>query len=64
MASLYKMYLHSKVNGYDFKFVSMPPGYRPVDETPYDPEEMRRMFRIGYKMGLEKTHWQTVPPDL
>jgi hypothetical protein len=61
LSSLYKMFLHAEVNGYDFNYVSLPKTYEPLDDTPYDPEEMRRMFRIGHKMGLEGDSWLSTP---
>jgi hypothetical protein len=61
LLSLYKMFLHAEVNGYDFRYVSLPKTYEPYDDTPYDPEEMRRMFRIGHKMGLKGDSWLSTP---
>jgi len=61
LSSLYKMYLHAEVNGHDFKYISLPRTYEPYDDTPYDPEEMRRMFRIGHKMGLKGDTWLSTP---
>jgi len=61
LSSLYKMFLHAKFNGYDFRYVSLPKSYEPLDDTPYDPEEMRRMFRIGHKMGLKGDSWLSTP---
>ena len=63
LSSLYKMFLHAEVNGYDFRYVSLPSTYKPFDDTPYDPEEMRRMFRIGHKMGSEGGSWLSNPPE-
>jgi hypothetical protein len=64
LSSLYKMFLHAEANGYDFKYVSLPKTYEPYDDTPYDPEEMRRMFRIGYQMGSKGDAWLSTPPEL
>ena len=61
LSSLYKMFLHAGVNGYDFKYVSLPKAYESFGDTPYDPEEMRRMFRIGHKMGLKGDSWLSTP---
>ena len=61
LSSLYKMFLHAEVNGYDFKYTSLPKTYEPLDDTPYDAEEMRRMFRIGHKMGMEGNSWLSTP---
>jgi hypothetical protein len=64
LSSLYKLYWHAKINGYDFKYVSLPANYEPLDDTPYDPEEMRRMFRIGHEMGEQGDSWSSTPPEL
>jgi len=63
LSSLYKMFLHAEINGYDFRYVSLPEAYKPLEDTPYDPEEMRRMFRIGHKMGSEGDSWLSKPPE-
>ena len=47
----------------NFKYVSLPQAYKPFTDVPYDPEEMRRMFRIGNKMGLEGDAWLLGPQD-
>jgi len=61
-SALYRMYMHAQIGGYDFKYVSLPKAYKPFTDVPYDPEEMRRMFRIGNKMGLEGDAWLLTPP--
>lgn len=63
LSSLYKMFLHAEINGYDFRYVSLPEAYKPLEDMPYDPEEMRRMFRIGHKMGSEGDSWLSKPPE-
>ena len=45
------------------KYISLPQAYKPFTEVPYDPEEMRRLFRIGNKMGYEGDTWMLSPPD-
>jgi len=61
-SALYRMYMHAQVGGYNFKYVSMPQAYKQFTDVPYNPEEMRRMFRIGAKMGLEGDAWLLSPP--
>ena len=61
-SALYRMYIHAQVGGYDFKYVSLPKTYKPFTDVPYDPEEMRRVFRIGNKMGYEGDTWMLRPP--
>ncbi len=61
-SSLYRMYLHSQADGYGFQFVSLPDDYEPESNQPYDPAEMRRMFDIGFDMGLHNKGWRATLP--
>jgi hypothetical protein len=61
-AALYRMYLHSRADGYGFQFVGLPDDYKPESHHPYDPTEMKRMFNIGYDMGRSGKGWRTTPP--
>ena len=61
-SALYRMYLHAQVGGYSFRYVSLPKDYVAYTTDSYDPEEMRRMFRLGHKMGLAGDAWLSTPP--
>ena len=61
-SALYRMYLHAEQGGYSFKYVGLPDTYQSQSDKPYDPEEMSRMFDIGYKMGLKGESWRSTPP--
>ena len=61
-SALYRMYLHAEQGGYDFKYVGLPDTYESQSAEPYNPEEMSRMFDIGYEMGLKGESWRSAPP--
>ncbi len=61
-SALYRMYLHSQKGGYGFQFVGLPDDYEPESSQPYDPDEMQKMFDIGYEMGRSGTGWRSTPP--
>ena len=61
-SSLYRMYLHAHSGGYGFRYVGLPDGFKSASNGPYDPQEMRRMFDIGFEMGRAGRGWETVPP--
>ena len=61
-SALYRMYLHSQTGGYGFQFVGLPDDYEPESSQPYDPDEMQKMFDIGYEMGRLGTGWRSTPP--
>ncbi len=61
-SALYRMYLHAQEDGYSFQYVGLPDDYEPEVDAPYDPEEMRRMFDIGFEMGRAGDSWRTSLP--
>jgi hypothetical protein len=61
-SALYRMYLHAEQGGYGFQYVGLPDTYEPQINEPYNPEEMTRMFDIGYEMGLKGESWRSDPP--
>ena len=61
-SALYRMYLHAEEGGYGFQYVGLPDSYEPLVKEPYSPEEMSRMFDIGYGIGLKGDGWRTAPP--
>jgi hypothetical protein len=63
-SALYRMHLHAEQDGYDFQYVGLPDDYEPEIDEPYNPEEMRRMFDIGFEMGRAGDGWRTSLPGL
>ncbi len=61
-SALYRMYLHAEARGYEFKFIGLPEAYEPEVSEPYNQQEMKRMFEIGYELGLAGDAWRTIPP--
>ena len=61
-SSLYRMYLHAQQGGYGFKYVNLPDSDEPESEEPDNPQEMTRMFDIGYSLGLKNEGWRSIPP--
>jgi len=63
-SALYRMHLHAEQDGYGFQYVGLPDDYEPESTEPYNPEEMRRMFNIGFEMGRAGDGWRTSLPGL
>ena len=61
-SALYRMYLHARADGYEFRFVGLPDDYESESTHPYDPADMKRMFNIGYEMGRSGKDWRSTPP--
>jgi len=63
-SALYRMHMHAQQDGYAFQYVGLPDDYEPEINEPYNPEEMRRMFDIGFEMGRAGDGWRTSLPGL
>jgi len=63
-SALYRMHLHAEKDGYGFQYVGLPDDYEPEIDEPYNPEEMRRMFDIGFEIGRAGDGWRTSLPGL
>jgi hypothetical protein len=61
-SALYRMYLHAEHGGYGFRYVGLPEDYESQTKEPYNPDEMKRMFDIGYGMGVKSDSWRSIPP--
>lgn len=59
---LYRLYLSTRDDNVEFRYVSLPSDYVRSIEKQFDKEEMNRQYEIGYKLGLQGTPWQTLPP--
>jgi predicted acylesterase/phospholipase RssA len=59
---LYRLYLSTRDDNVEFRYVSIPPDYVRTTEKQFDEAEMNRQYELGYKLGFEGIPWQTVPP--
>ena len=50
-SSLYRMYLHAKQRGYQFRFVGLPDYYEPEVPEPYNQAEMKKNVRYRLRDG-------------
>lgn len=60
---LNRVYEIAKTQGLDFNWVALPPGYDTDGHDEFDRDEMNRLFRLGYRMGLELESWRKKPPS-
>jgi predicted acylesterase/phospholipase RssA len=56
-------YLGARIHDYDFNLLSLPPDV-PISGKPlaFDPDEMRRVFEAGYRLGRAPNPWLQRPP--
>jgi predicted acylesterase/phospholipase RssA len=45
-----------------FRYAAIPDEFESNATEPFDPDEMARLFDLGYRMGLAGTAWQDTPP--
>ena len=64
LGDLYRMYTMIQRTEIGFNFVAIPDDDEPVSEEPFDPEEMKRLFELGIRMGRSGTAWRNVPPGI
>ncbi len=45
-----------------FQYTAIPDDFESKAEEMFDPREMKRLFKLGYEMGLEGCAWQNTSP--
>jgi hypothetical protein len=48
----------------EFYWISLPVEYIPESLKPFDPVTMRKIYEIGYELGLSGDAWREHPPSL
>ncbi|MHC4912889.1 MAG: patatin-like phospholipase family protein [Planctomycetota bacterium] len=59
---LIRMYSEAERDGVDFNYVSIPDDYEGHGDEPFDPEEMTRLFNMGFEMAKPGYEWQKEIP--
>ncbi|GAH17753.1 unnamed protein product, partial [marine sediment metagenome] len=56
--------LHSTAerDNVDFRYISLPNNYEPKGKEMFDPEEMKRLYDLGYKIATSDNPWQEEIP--
>jgi hypothetical protein len=63
-SDLVKLYALCAVTGSQFRLIALPQDF-PAETSSFafDPEELQRMFWLGYQMAASGQEWRSVPPD-
>ena len=59
---LYRLYLSTRDDNIEFRYVSLPADYVRTTEKQFNKEEMNRQYELGYRLGADGIPWQTLPP--
>ncbi len=60
---LFRIYAITRRDGFGFNYLDLPDSYSRSSNSKelFDPEEMKRLFDIGYELGLSEDPWTTEP---
>jgi hypothetical protein len=59
---LYRLYLSTRDDDVEFRYVSLPADYVRTTEKQFNKDEMNRQYELGYRLGLDGIPWQSLPP--
>jgi len=62
IGDIYQIYALCKRDGNDFNLAYIPTDFNEKPTEGFDPIYMNKLFKLGYKMGLEGYQWRKVPP--
>jgi hypothetical protein len=57
----YRMFVFASRDKFDFNLTGIPPEFRRKSGKEFDPEEMRRLFKLGETMGRSGKSWLHTP---
>ncbi len=61
---LYRIYAITQRDQIGFNYVGIPDDHVSVSDEAFDPEEMKRLFDLGFEMAKSGDSWHKLPPGL
>lgn len=59
---LLRIHVAAEAANLDFRYIAIPDDFEEQAEEVFDPQEMRRLFDLGYEIGIAGTGWQDAAP--
>ncbi len=59
---LFRIYSYAQREQAAFQWVTIPRGVSMVAEEVFDPQQMTRLYELGYRLGADGNAWATLPP--
>lgn len=59
---LYRIFTFTQRDGLSFNFASIPDDFEMENDEPFDREEMKRLFEVGYEIAQSDDAWRKTPP--
>ena len=60
--ALHRIHTGTDTGKLGFRYIAIPDDFESQADEPFDRREMKRLFELGYQMGLAGTAWQDTPP--
>ncbi len=64
LGDLYRIYTITQRDGIDFNLAYIPDDFVPKGKEMFDPEEMQRLYQLGYDMAKAGYKWNKTPPGM
>jgi hypothetical protein len=62
IGDMYRIYLGARRDGLDYNLAYIPEEFEEKSKEPFDPEYMRKLFDLGYRLAKDGYAWEKVPP--
>ena len=62
IGDLYRIYTITRRDGIDYNLGSVPDDYVSNSKEPFDPDELKRLYDLGYDMAKSGYPWEKYPP--
>jgi predicted acylesterase/phospholipase RssA len=59
---LYRLYVATANAKLGFRYVAIPDDFESQADEMFDPQEMKRLFELGYETGMAGSRWKVTPP--
>jgi hypothetical protein len=60
---IYRLFAVAQRDGKKLNIIAIPRGFEADYTEMFDPPYMRRLYDLGYEMGLSGAGWRPYPPD-
>jgi predicted acylesterase/phospholipase RssA len=64
IGDMYRIYLGAQRDGLDYNLAHIPEEFEEKSKEPFDPEYMRKLFDLGYRLAKNGYPWKKIPPGL
>jgi hypothetical protein len=64
VGDLYRLYAIARRDRLDYNLTYIPNGFQEVPNELFDPAYMKKLFDLGFEMGLNGITWEKQPPGL